>query len=93
MDLDTEPAAVMNLLRCPETMQRLQPAPEPLMAELRRLQKTGELKLRNGNPLQLAPEAGLLRSDGQVLYLIQSGIPIMLIEESIDLAANKISIS
>ncbi len=69
---------LLEILRCPETMQRVGYAPPETLARVAR----EALRDRAGNPA--APlEAGLLREDGALLYPIRHGIPIMLIDEAI----------
>ena len=45
----------------------------------------GKLRNRGGNRVDNAPSEGLLREDGRVLYPVEDDIPVMLIEESIEL--------
>ena len=43
------------------------------------------LRNRGGEPVRAAISEGLVREDGKVLYPVDDGIPVMLIEESIEL--------
>jgi uncharacterized protein YbaR (Trm112 family) len=84
MASDTEPPispALLALLRCPETGQRLAFASPEVLARV----FSEKLRNRAGQALDTPLEAALLREDGAALYLIRRGIPIMLIEESIPL--------
>ena len=45
----------------------------------------GRLRNRGGQAVTQPIDEGLVREDGKVLYPIDDGIPVMLIEESIEL--------
>lgn len=71
---------LLQILRCPETMQRV------------RIATAGELEAfaaqnrkRAGGMTESPLEHGLIREDGKVLYPIRNGIPVMLLEEAIRL--------
>jgi uncharacterized protein YbaR (Trm112 family) len=68
---------LLEILRCPETLQKLSPAPPELIERL----ASGPLRNRGGSPVKL--EAGLVREDGAVIYPVKDGIPVMLIDEAI----------
>jgi uncharacterized protein len=70
---------LLEIVRCPETMQRLSMAPPELLDRL----NAGPLSNRSGNPATLPLEGGLLREDGTVLYPIVHGIPVLLIDEAV----------
>jgi uncharacterized protein YbaR (Trm112 family) len=73
----------IDLLRCPETQQRLTVAPLELLGHLRTEQVAGRLMARSGKPVETPLEAGLLRLDGTVLYPVCKGIPVLVVEEGI----------
>ena len=84
MALDTDSpisATLLELLRCPETHQKLTLATPNLLAKV----LSEKLRNRAGQPVDAPLDAGLLREDGAALYPIRGGIPIMLIDESIPL--------
>ena len=74
----------LDLLRCPETKQRLAPAPPELVARLESERAAGTLRNRAGKPLANPVEEGLLREDGKRFYLISTGFPVLIGEEGID---------
>jgi len=48
--------------------------------------KAGRLRNRGGEPVSKPITEGLVREDGKILYPVDDGIPVMLIEESIELS-------
>lgn len=78
---DAGPSGLLNLLRCPETMQTLVFAPADLLARVNR----DVLPDRSGRPLDPPLEAALVRQDGALLFPIRDGVPILLLETAIDL--------
>ena len=75
----------LELLRCPESKQRLIPAPPELVARLESERIAGRLRNRAGMAVAKSIEEGLLREDGKRFYLISTGFPILICEEGIDL--------
>jgi len=75
-----------ELLRCPETKQKLAPATAELLKQLQADQKVGKVLYKSGKPVDSPVEAGLVREDGLVLYAVRDGIPVLVAEEAIPLA-------
>jgi uncharacterized protein YbaR (Trm112 family) len=75
----------LDLLRCPESKQRLVPAPPELVARLEAERIGGQLRNRAGKAVAKSIEEGLLREDGKRFYRISTGFPILITEEGIDL--------
>ena len=78
--------ALLEILRCPETGQRLALAPPELVQSLEDRRRKGLLKTRSLEPqMSLAEpiEAALVREDGAVCYLIQKGVPLLLPDHGI----------
>jgi len=73
---------LLKLLRCPETLQVLRLAPAELVGRVNR----ERLPARNGAPLTVPIAHGLVREDGAVLYRIDDGIPVLLIDLGIPLS-------
>jgi uncharacterized protein YbaR (Trm112 family) len=76
---------LLEILVCPETQQPVKPAPAEVLRKLASNVAAGNVRTRGGTQLTTAPTEGLLREDGRVLYPVEDGIPVMLIEESIEL--------
>lgn len=78
---------LLEILVCPETKQPLSVATQELLDQVNGAIERGTVANRGGETVKDPYSAGLLREDGQVLYAIREGIPIMLIDESIDLTS------
>ena len=79
-------AELLEILRCPETHQKLSLAPADLIARLNSQISARQVRNRAGKVLEEPLEGGLLREDGAVLYPIRGKLPIMLIDEGVLLA-------
>ncbi len=79
------PDDLLEILVCPETKQPVRLASEQVLAELNQRIRAGELRNRGGDPVAKRLEAGLVREDGKILYPIEDDIPVMLVDESIEL--------
>ena len=77
---------LLEILACPETKQPVTPASPELLTRLNAQIREGSLRNRGGEKVAKELEEALVREDGQVLYPVDDGIPVMLIEESIGLA-------
>ena len=76
---------LLDILVCPESRQAVAPAPDDLIERLNGEIEAGSLRNRGGEKVEDTIAEGLLREDGKILYLVDDGIPVMLIEESIEL--------
>ncbi len=76
---------LLEILVCPETKQPVSLATAECLEALNRKIRSGELRNRGGDPVEKELSEALIREDGQVLYPVDDGIPVMLIEESIEL--------
>lgn len=77
---------LLEILVCPETKQPVAQAPETVIQTLNAEIEAGRLRNRGGTPLVKPIAEGLLREDGAILYPVDDSIPVMLIEESIEVA-------
>lgn len=76
---------LLEILVCPETRQPLTPAPDDLIARLNASIAAGQLTNRAGQAVKQKLSSGLIRQDGQFLYAIVDDIPLMLVDEAIEL--------
>ncbi len=74
---------LLEILACPETKQPVAPAGSEVLGALNDRIRRGDLTNRGGEKVSEEITQGLLREDGQVLYPVRDGIPIMLIEEAL----------
>ena len=81
MPIDPE---LLEILVCPETRQPLTVADKGLLERLNAAVADGSAVTRGGEAVSEPVTEGLLREDGRVLYPIRQGIPIMLIDESVE---------
>ena len=81
-------AELLEILVCPETLQPLTPAGENLLAQLNQEVEAGRLRNRGGDAVKDPIREGLLREDGRVLYVVADGIPVMLVDESIEVSSS-----
>ncbi len=82
------PADLLDILRCPQTGQRLTACEPDLLARLNQViaqpAVSGVLTLA-GHPVARTLDGGLVRRDGTALYPIWDGIPVLLADEAISL--------
>ena len=76
---------LVEILVCPETKQPVSLATDAQLGSINEQIKSGQLRNRGGEPVKEPLSEGLVREDGRVLYPVDDGIPVMLIEESIEL--------
>lgn len=73
----------LKMLCCPETRQPLSMAPTELLNKINAGIAAGTVRNRNGEPVTVPCDGGLLRKDGQFLYPIRDAIPVMLMAEAL----------
>lgn len=76
---------LLEILVCPETRQPVSAAPAALLARLNAEIDAGRLRNRGGDKVEKRIVEALVRQDQKVAYVVDDDIPVMLIEESIEL--------
>jgi uncharacterized protein len=79
-------AELLEILVCPETKQPISLAGPDVLARINTEIDAGRLRNRGGETVKARISEGLIRQDGRILYPVDDGIPVMLIDESIELA-------
>jgi uncharacterized protein YbaR (Trm112 family) len=78
--------ALVSLLGDPETHAPLALATADELARLREAVRAGRASRHDGKPVASEFEAALLTQQRRVAYLVQNGIPNLLIDERLELA-------
>ena len=78
--------SLLDILVCPETKQPLRAVEADVLERLNDSIRAGSLKTRSGEAVADEITDALVREDGAVLYPVRDDIPIMLIDESIQLS-------
>ncbi len=78
---------LLEILRCPASGQALKTASDSELDSLNRAIATGSVTREDGSRLSTPLAAALITVDGSRAYRIDEGIPVMLVPESIPLAA------
>ena len=81
MTIDQE---LLDILVCPESKQPVAMAGAEVLDRLNAAVAGGSAVTLGGEAVTEPVTEGLLREDGRILYPVRDGIPIMLIDESID---------
>lgn len=76
---------LLSILVCPETKAKVNLAEQSLVEEINRQIEGGTLKNVAGKAVHEKIDALLIREDGKRAYPVRQDIPIMLIEEGINL--------
>ncbi len=76
---------LLEILVCPETHQTVRLADAELLDMLNRAIQSGGVTNRGGDVVSGPIDEALVREDNNVLYRVHEDIPIMLIDEAIDL--------
>ena len=75
----------LSLLRCPEDHSPLVKADEELLARINARIRAGDLVNRGGQRVERPLEGGLVREAGDLLFPVVEQIPVLLLEEAIEL--------
>ncbi len=76
---------LLEILVCPETHPPVRAAGAKLLDQLNQAIRSGGVTNRGGNEVADPVEEGLVREDDKILYPVREDIPIMLIDEAIEL--------
>ncbi len=76
---------LLQILVCPESKQALKEADADLVQRLNVAVAARSVRNRAGEVVGQPMDGGLVREDGEFLYPVREGIPIMLIDEAIAL--------
>jgi uncharacterized protein YbaR (Trm112 family) len=77
---------VLATLCCPEDRSALALASDSLITEINTIIRGGRLRNRAGQILEKSLDGGLTRADGDLMYPIIEGIPVLVRDEAIPLA-------
>ena len=80
---------LLEILACPESMQPLRMATPEELEQLNARARDGAVLNRGGKPLKGPLSEALVRQDAQVLYPIRDGIPVLLVDEGVELSKGK----
>lgn len=80
---------LLEILVCPESRQPLAAADAALLARLNAEIRGRRLRNRGGEVVESEIREALVREDGKFLYVIDDDIPIMLIDQSIEIASHR----
>lgn len=78
--------ALLQILRCPETRQTLVLAEATVVDRLNALVAAAKLSNASGKPVTTKLDGGLVRADGKALYPVRNKVPVLLVDEAIELA-------
>jgi uncharacterized protein YbaR (Trm112 family) len=76
---------LLEILVCPENKQPVALASPQVLESVNAKIRAGTLRNRGGQLVGQELREALVREDGRVLYPVDDGIPVMLVEESIEL--------
>ncbi len=74
---------LLQILACPESHQPLEEASAALLSRINDKIRANAARNKSGAAVKEPLEGGLVRQDGQIVYPIRDGIPVLLIDEGI----------
>ena len=77
---------LLDILVCPESREPVNMADGAVLHRVNAAIEGDGVENRGGEAVTEPLAAGLLRADGRILYPVREGIPVMLIDESIDVS-------
>jgi uncharacterized protein len=78
-------ADLVEILICPETKQPVRLMNDAELARLNERIRSGQLRNRGGSEVKAELVEALVREDGRIAYPVDDGIPVMLVDESLEL--------
>jgi uncharacterized protein YbaR (Trm112 family) len=78
-------ADLVEILICPETKQPVRLMNDAELARLNERIRGGQLRNRGGSEVKAELVEALVREDGRIAYPVDDGIPVMLVDESLEL--------
>ncbi|MCG8555757.1 MAG: hypothetical protein MJD61_10805 [Proteobacteria bacterium] len=78
---------LLRILVCPESHLPLAPADDALLKTINEAVEAGTLRTRGGRLLTRQVQEALVREDHGCAYLVEDGLPNLLIDERIDLVS------
>lgn len=79
--------SLLEILACPETKQKVALLDEARVAKINRSISAGQLLNRSQKKIDQTIDSALIRADGKYCYPIRNDIPVMLIDEAIELSS------
>jgi uncharacterized protein YbaR (Trm112 family) len=76
---------LLEILVCPDNLTPVRLAEAAELEKLNARIRSGGVKTRGGQDVTTEVKEGLIRADGQYLYVVDNDIPVMLIDEAIPL--------
>ncbi|MFP3948057.1 MAG: Trm112 family protein [Longimicrobiales bacterium] len=76
---------LLEILVCPETKQPVRAADDELVERVNAAIRAGRVQNRAGGKVGDLIDGGLVREDGLLLYPVREDIPIMLVDEALEL--------
>jgi uncharacterized protein YbaR (Trm112 family) len=74
---------LLDILCCPATKVPVRPLTKTELEALNRAVGAGSVRTTGGNAVAAPLAAGLITTDGKLIYRIEDDIPVMLVDEAI----------
>jgi len=82
-------AKLLDIICCPITRRSLQTLDTPSLERVNAAIASGSVRNHGGNELHQTLEAALVTTEGDLVYPIRGGVPVLFAEECIHWAAYK----